>query len=1138
MQTEIINSPCFDRLRQERPDFDEWVGRKVVAVHGDIAKERMDMSPADEEMLLEHVNIWINVAATVDFHAPLDVALRTNTIGALQQLAMAKRCRNLIAFCQTSTAYVNSNLKNGWVEEQLYPLMFEPEETLERCLAMPQDELERITPTLVGEYPNTYTLTKSMAEHLLRARRGDVPLAIVRPSCVGSSLAEPVPGWVDAVNATGAIYLQAGVGILGIQPGSGDLIGDQIPADFVCNLILAAVAKVAEKRSFEVFMSGSSAINPATWGFCGRTIVEYWRENTPQAAIQKPEYRLIPNATHYKLAFFWRHTLPTKAYNTVAKLTGNKEMIETGKKLTKLADRVHFFSHSFWHFANNEWIFSSRNAENLFASLSPEEQETFNFNAAEIDWHHYLFTFCYGLQRYILKEAVEPPAPRSRDLRSRGLIASSSTNRVASFFSDIAWAYEPSMTGEMAANSKLSRLIRAKVLASDRVQQTIRDLCASNPSVSHAAQEARAKEILGQMGAEVRRPVIRLLAFVMRKIWRQIYNDINVEESGLVKLRKVLADGGQVVFLPTHRSYIDFLIVSYVLFAYNLPIPHIAAGEDFLNMAIVNWLFRSSGAFFMRRKLNGDDLYKSIFVEYIHELLGQGQHVEFFLEGTRSRTGKTLPPKYGIMGIVVDAFMEKKPAKDLHCVSVGLAYERTLELDSYVRQMLGESKTKESLSALFGAANVLADNFGRIDVAFGEPIRLADVVAEETAAVERSVSGQPNGVQQTAEAVAASAAVVATKPVTIPAGAGAADVAPLAHRSVVTKLAERVVRDFSHRVTYTSAVAALILCFRQGISRELLVTKLGWLVDEIEARGGIMSCAGTGGKLTSVSKRLDRAIEMLDPLVQFNRNTMVEPSKEGVGSSRTRDTGLKSSPLMGLSYYRNGVMALFFTDAVAFCAFSSCVTETRVDASARRADIVAACVWLSDVLFNEIAGVSELDYSRFTLETAYETVVDRLLSQGHLRAVAGSPEGPNQILALAIDPSSDLFSLATSVVRPFIDSYWTCALTISSVANQTVMLMEQALLERVQWLAETLVRNGMLPYAESSSLEPLRNALKTFEKRQDVVRLSDTRIRVRRNFNDDVLRRLSTYRGTAADDHAEAARLLQTMPDFAGLAKL
>ena len=111
-----------------------------------------------------------------------------------------------------------------------------------------------------------------------------------------------------------------------------------------------------------------------------------------------------------------------------------------------------------------------------------------------------------------------------------------------------------------------------------------------------------------------------------------------------------------MVLLPSHRSYLDFILVTYVFFAFNLRIPVIAAGQDFTGMAGISSFLRRSGAFFMRRTFGSDLLYWAVFSEYVQQHLKVGYSpVEFFIEGTRSRTSKSMHPKLGTyVGVACD----------------------------------------------------------------------------------------------------------------------------------------------------------------------------------------------------------------------------------------------------------------------------------------------------------------------------------------------------------------------------------------------------------------------------------------------------------------------------------------------------
>jgi len=162
-----------------------------------------------------------------------------------------------------------------------------------------------------------------------------------------------------------------------------------------------------------------------------------------------------------------------------------------------------------------------------------------------------------------------------------------------------------------------------------------------------------------------------------------------------------------------------------VLYYYKMEAPHICAGEDFLNIMFVNSLLRQSGAFFMRRTFKGDDLYKVIFKEYVTRLAIDNLNLEFFIEGTRSRTNKILTPKYGFLSILTQAYYKKR-IEDLTFIPVTINYTRTLEGETFPIELTGQDKVKETLGRLVKAVEIFSMNLGTIYLDFCEPIKFSD----------------------------------------------------------------------------------------------------------------------------------------------------------------------------------------------------------------------------------------------------------------------------------------------------------------------------------------------------------------------------------------------------------------------------
>jgi len=219
---------------------------------------------------------------------------------------------------------------------------------------------------------------------------------------------------------------------------------------------------------------------------------------------------------------------------------------------------------------------------------------------------------------------------------------------------------------------------------------------------------------------------IRFLEVVLSWFWNKIYDGIKVSH---IEGVQDVAQGHEVIYVPCHRSHIDYLLLSYLLFRNGLTPPHIAAGIN-LNMPVIGGLLRRGGAFFMRRTFKGNPLYTAVFNEYLHTLFTKGFPVEYFVEGGRSRTGRMLQPKTGMLAITLRSFL-RNSRMPIVFVPVYIGYERVLEGRTYLGELRGAAKKKESIFDIFKVIGALKQRFGQVSVNFGEPIKLAEFLDHE-----------------------------------------------------------------------------------------------------------------------------------------------------------------------------------------------------------------------------------------------------------------------------------------------------------------------------------------------------------------------------------------------------------------------
>lgn len=265
--------------------------------------------------------------------------------------------------------------------------------------------------------------------------------------------------------------------------------------------------------------------------------------------------------------------------------------------------------------------------------------------------------------------------------------------------------------------------IQREILADTRLQSRLRE---ENIDISTFENAKEAKKILKEIAADFNPLAIKIMSAMLHPVWNSIYDGIEVDIEGLEKVREA-ARTKRLVIVPSHKSHIDYLVLSYVFYHNGLIPPHIAAGVN-LSFWPLGPIFRHSGAFFLRRSFSDDPLYAILFRAYLIKLIEEGFPIEFFIEGTRSRTGKLAPPKYGMLDMVVDAFRGGN-VKDLVFVPVSVGYEKVIEADSYRKELEGKDKKSESLGSLLQTTSVLTSKYGRVHVDFGEAIDLGAYLA-------------------------------------------------------------------------------------------------------------------------------------------------------------------------------------------------------------------------------------------------------------------------------------------------------------------------------------------------------------------------------------------------------------------------
>jgi glycerol-3-phosphate O-acyltransferase len=264
-----------------------------------------------------------------------------------------------------------------------------------------------------------------------------------------------------------------------------------------------------------------------------------------------------------------------------------------------------------------------------------------------------------------------------------------------------------------------------RLMNSPAIEKAIADEAASkNISLEKARKEAH--DMLDEIAADFSYSLVKKGDRILGWLWNRIYQGLNISNAATV--RRLAQDGHEIVYVPCHRSHMDYLLLSYVLYHEGMVPPHIAAGIN-LNFFPAGPIFRRGGAFFIRRSFKGNKLYSTIFREYLAELFAKGYAVEYFSEGGRSRTGRLLQAKTGMLAMTIQAML-RGLNRPVTLVPVYIGYEHVMEVGTYAKELRGKRKEKENASLVLRTIRKLR-NFGQGYVNFGEPIPLNQFLNEQ-----------------------------------------------------------------------------------------------------------------------------------------------------------------------------------------------------------------------------------------------------------------------------------------------------------------------------------------------------------------------------------------------------------------------
>ncbi|KAL6498099.1 hypothetical protein OROGR_028496 [Orobanche gracilis] len=432
--TEVMEKELFKVVRDKYGEkLNSFMEEKVSVVSGDISQDCFGLESKMLEELFGQVDIVISLAATTNFDERYDVALRTNTLGALNVLSFSKKCRKLRMLLHVSTAYICGE-KEGLISEtplkmgealngtrgldiEMEKKIIEDKLQQLHGFAASQNHIQSVMKDLGLQrarkygWPNTYSFTKAMGEMVLGEMKENIPLLIIRPTIITSTFKEPFPGWIEGVRGLDAFIVGLATGKLICYPGDSKTIIDLIPADIVVNAMMVSMATHVDKATHMICHVGSSATNPLAYHRVRDNVISFFKEQPwigrdgKPVVITRPKQLTTRVAAQRYLKF--HYLVPTR----ILGLVNTTSFGYLGRTYSQLSRRVKFLMRMVDLFSSYVFInrvFDDANTENLRSEAKEMcgniENGIFYFDPKLINWDDYLMqTHIPGLVKYAFK---------------------------------------------------------------------------------------------------------------------------------------------------------------------------------------------------------------------------------------------------------------------------------------------------------------------------------------------------------------------------------------------------------------------------------------------------------------------------------------------------------------------------------------------------------------------------------------------------------------------------------------------------------------------------------------------------------------------------------------------------------------
>ena len=569
--------------------------------------------------------------------------------------------------------------------------------------------------------------------------------------------------------------------------------------------------------------------------------------------------------------------------------------------------------------------------------------------------------------------------------------------------------------------------IISMVLNDGNLNHLIEDMAARGAK-NHGSLVKEAEKYIREIAADYNDMFIELWEKFLTWLWNNIYDGVVVDKPGLAKIRN-LSKKMPFVIIPCHRSHIDYLLLSYVFYKHNIQMPFVAAGTN-LSFWPLGYIFRKSGAFFIRRTFKGNRLYGEVFAKYLEVILKEGLPLEFFIEGGRSRSGKMVMPKFGLLSMLIQAY-RKKAGDDLAMIPVYIGYDRVIEEESYLKELGGAPRVREKPSDVIKSRKLLRKRYGRVYVNIGEPIFLKSYLSSQ----EKSFD----------------------------------DMSIEERQSLYRKISYEITLEINRVsfVTPFSLIASVLLCHdRRGISHDDLTAVLNSFYDYLSYK-----------KVNFAATLVHKEKAFVDALNLFDESGVI--SKMGAEEEEPDEMeeivySLEDDNRLNLEYYKNNILHFFVP--ISFVAVSLLSSHEDMIPLNR---IVKDFQFLKRLFWQEFI----FDDQRDDLDE-----VNDVLSYLNSRGMIAALEHDGQALVEVKGKGKTNLMPFAGLISNYMESYWVVIRGCMYLRKDA--MLEKNWMRKIQQLGAKMYKKGEIRRAEAMSQSNYQSAMQ-FLQDADIVHVSE-----------------------------------------------